>query len=669
MRYFPVWLVLFLGIFSSCGAAYTIYRWEKAKNLDKYARSADTLALTFQRHLDNSVKIARALAGFYEASENISQDEFARFSRAILFDSSEILSVGFAPRILAGDRANYERKWGRNIWEYNPSDPSAIVPARERAEYFPTTYLEPSDKLQSVLQYDRASQLQNSVTIARARDTATVSATHRLPLEAGNGLGFVLYSPIYRYNAPLENMEKRREDFIGVSFVAIQIAEIVKASLKEFNPESLDLYLYEMSVDRLESALQKGLNTPRDLFLIAYDATTQSFIINPDVSPKRIGPSPGLPFSIACPYGKNTSNCLRTVNLQGQEWSLLVIPTADFNETPWRTLGVLGLGLFGTSLLTLYLVMSLERSVQQDRLLQALTVSEGLLKQQKDELEASLQKLQEAQLQLIHSEKMSGLGQLVAGIAHEINNPINFIDGNINYAIEYSQHLLTLISLYQQHYPQPESEIQEEIINLELDYIRQDFPKILKSMESGVTRIQEIVSSMRNFARKDENSMKDVDVCSGIKSTLALLKHRLKEQGERPKIQIIERYDECHFLKCNAGQLNQVFMNILSNAIDALEEAWLEKKLKDTPKIWIQTQVETDIFKIRIADNGIGIPEEIKQQLFNPFFTTKSVGKGTGLGLSISDRIVRDFHRGKLYCESSPGKGAAFSIEIPRFSP
>ena len=302
-------------------------------------------------------------------------------------------------------------------------------------------------------------------------------------------------------------------------------------------------------------------------------------------------------------------------------------------------------------------------------------LAEEKIHQQTKSLKLALHKIKNTQAKLVQSEKMSSLGQMVAGVAHEINNPVNFIHGNLKPACEYVQDLLRLLALYQQYYPQPHPEIQTEIETIELDFIQEDLVKILKSMQEGTTRIREIVLSLRNFSRLDEADFKKANIHEGIDSTLMILNNRLKAKPGSPEIQIVKEYDtSLPSIDCYAGQLNQVFLNILVNAIDALEDK-IKVQIKDRVKsnknsfnsqITINTKfVQSKFVRITIADNGCGIPTSIQTKLFDPFFTTKEVGKGTGLGLSISYQIVVEKHRGKLYCYSKQGKGTEFVIEIP----
>jgi signal transduction histidine kinase len=283
------------------------------------------------------------------------------------------------------------------------------------------------------------------------------------------------------------------------------------------------------------------------------------------------------------------------------------------------------------------------------------------------ELQQTLEKLQKAQAQLIQTEKMSGLGQMVAGVAHEINNPVSFIYSNIAPAKQYINDIFGLLELYQEQYPEPTEDIEAEIEAIDLDFILEDLPKILKSMKFGAERISEIVKSLRTFARLQEAEVKLINLHESLDSTLIILKNRLKSQVNQPNIEIIKEYGELPQVECYAGQLNQVFMNLLSNAIDAFDLTSRQPiNLSSNPKIYIRSWLsDSNHVTIQIADNGCGMSEEIRHKIFDPFFTTKPVGKGTGLGLSTSYQIIVDQHGGELECVSTPGKGTEFMITIP----
>ncbi len=286
-------------------------------------------------------------------------------------------------------------------------------------------------------------------------------------------------------------------------------------------------------------------------------------------------------------------------------------------------------------------------------------------------LEQAMMQLQQTQMQLVQNEKMSALGQLVAGIAHEINNPVNFIYGNLSHANDYVRDLLALLQLYEKSTLEASPEIQAMVKKVDLEFLKEDLPKILDSMAMGTARIRDIVKSLRNFSRLDESPVKEVDIHEGIESTLMILGSRMLASG-RPAIAVVKEYGNLPLIECYAGALNQVFMNLLANAIDALDESCVISQKSGLmtlvqPRITIKTQVVGERVVIRIADNGSGISDEVQRKLFDPFFTTKAVGKGTGLGLSISYQIVTQKHGGLLYCVSKLGKGSEFVIEIPFF--
>ena len=289
------------------------------------------------------------------------------------------------------------------------------------------------------------------------------------------------------------------------------------------------------------------------------------------------------------------------------------------------------------------------------------SILETRVAQRTEKLQTALAELRRTQLQLIQSEKMSSLGQLVGGIAHEINNPINFIYGNLHYTDEYATNLLNLLGLYQKYYPNPVPEIVNQSEQIDLDFLIHDFTKIIDSMKVGAARVRDIVLSLRNFSRLDESDKKLVNIHEGIDSTLMILHKKLSA------IQVIKQYGDLPLVNCYPGEINQVFMNLLTNAIDFLDRGrGSEVDSTQTPTIQICTEVAAgNQVAIRIIDNGAGISSELVSKIFDPFFTTKPVGKGTGLGLSISYQIVVEQHGGKLICKSEPGEGAEFSILLP----
>jgi two-component system NtrC family sensor kinase len=330
-----------------------------------------------------------------------------------------------------------------------------------------------------------------------------------------------------------------------------------------------------------------------------------------------------------------------------------------------------------------------EASEQRERLLkgviQDLQTSQQALESRSQELEVALGDLQTLQMKLIESEKMSALRVLVAGIAHEINNPINFVHGNLAYISTYTQDLLSLVQTYQQQIPHPPAALQQQLEAIDLNFLTEDLRNLITSMQTGTRRVRETILSLRNFSRLDEAEFKSADLHEGLDNTLMILRHRLEANSSRPAIQVIKQYDNLPLIECYPGQLNQVFLHLLTNAIDAIEEK-IQKYRSYSPNnhqntinykqtlteannlntIWVQTEVESfHSIKITISDNGIGISEEARSCLFDPFFTTKAVGKGSGLGLSISHQIITEKHSGKLWCDFSAKERTQFILEIP----
>ncbi|MGB7442509.1 MAG: ATP-binding protein [Coleofasciculaceae cyanobacterium] len=314
---------------------------------------------------------------------------------------------------------------------------------------------------------------------------------------------------------------------------------------------------------------------------------------------------------------------------------------------------------------------------QRQQAQEELRQSEVRERQKAQQLANTLSELKDAQAQLIQAAKMSALGQMVAGIGHEINNPVNFISGNLSYANDYFQDLMHLIEAYQHSYPEPTPEICQLSSEIELDFLVEDWQKLMHSMQVGADRLQQIVQSLRSFSRRHDDELKPADIHQGIDNSLLILQHRLQAEKNRPEIKLVKEYGQLPLVPCYSSLLNQVFVNLLANAIEALSEAATrtDNPLKE-PQILIRTQIlpaqpssttkkAIDCAVIEIVDNGPGISEEVVEQIFYPFFTTKPVGKGTGLGLSISYQIVVEKHGGKLRCVSTIGKGTSFIVEIP----
>ncbi|MGB2924183.1 MAG: response regulator [Limnothrix sp.] len=308
---------------------------------------------------------------------------------------------------------------------------------------------------------------------------------------------------------------------------------------------------------------------------------------------------------------------------------------------------------------------------QKNKLLTQYTEAlESKVEERTAELSTALKQLQLSQVQLIQQEKMSSLGQLVTGLTHEINNPVNFIHGNVEHMRNHLEDLLSLIELYKESYPEVPVRIKEREKKIDLSFVQEDLPNIMESIRTGTERIREIIVSSRRFSRADSSNLRKFDIHQGIDSTLLLLKHRLKANEIRPEIQLVKSYEDLPLTACYSGSLNQVFMNLLSNSIDALEDNNQSKSYKEIQAEPNQIKITTQIIdyqwvKVAIADNAGGIPEAIQNQIFEPFFTTKPIGEGTGIGLSISHQIITEKHQGKLEYSSQEGQGTEFRIYIP----
>ncbi|MEM9213737.1 MAG: MHYT domain-containing protein [Cyanobacteria bacterium P01_F01_bin.150] len=374
------------------------------------------------------------------------------------------------------------------------------------------------------------------------------------------------------------------------------------------------------------------------------------------------------------------ANLIVPIMVSDRLWGLLIIHQCDkprsWAEFEGKLLHRLAIQL-GIAIQQAELYAQAEQNAVRAQLqTEQLKASEKELRQQVEARQKALQELQQLQMQLVQSEKMSLLGQLVAGVAHEINNPVNFVHGNIAYVKNYSQDLFRLLQLYQTHYPNPDSAIEEELESIELEFLQKDLPKTLMSMQNGTERIRQIVLSLQNFSRMDEADVKEVDIHEGIDSTLQILQHRLNKKAGVSQINIIRNYTEVPKITCHPGKLNQVFMNILSNAIDALES--VDDNQVYPREITIQTslisdnasfnqhhQLDKDLVQIEIANNGPSIPIHIQERIFEPFFTTKPAGKGTGLGMSISHQIITELHNGQLKCISNANNITKFLIQLP----
>ncbi|HEY9749094.1 MAG TPA: CHASE domain-containing protein [Allocoleopsis sp.] len=630
-------------------ASVTVWHWEQERLKTEFRNQATLLSTALQQNIDTNLEILQAVGKLYQASEQVTRQDFETFLTDFIANHSSIYGFNWAPKVLNRDRASFERQMrtiGFPDFAVKQSGPQdQMVPASQRPEYFPVAYAEPLPKLSSIMGFDLGSEPMRRQAIEQARQTGQMQSTGRIELVVLKQLGFLVVLPVYGNQVAVDSVTARQQSFQGVVSGVFALAEVIKPALTGLRLDQIDFYLYDNSV------------VGQERLLAVYQSQTRTVIADADLQ---------LPAEIyQSSLCNNPDFCTRTLNVAGHQWSLQLAPTAAFTSPQaysgtWMSLGM---GLALTGLLTVYLRLSIQHTTQVEQLVQERT-------EQAKQLAQTLQELQATQSQLIQTEKMSSLGQLVAGVAHEINNPINFIHGNLTYVDEYTQDLLELVQVLQQQMPRLPAELQTQAAAIELDFLAEDLPKTLVSMKLGTDRIRQIVLSLRNFSRLDEAEMKPVDIHEGIDSTLLILQNRLKPKPEHPGVTVIKEYGEVPLVNCYAGQLNQVFMNILVNAIDALEEYDKQRSLEamqaDPSTITISTAVlNSGWLRVEIADNGPGMSEATRARLFDPFFTTKPVGRGTGLGLAISYQIVVEKHQGRLTCESAAGQYTKFLIEMP----
>jgi len=660
-QYRATGIVGLTGITLSMVATLVVDRWELAKDREQFEQQSTVLVNELQRQLDSYTQLTRSVGTFLNTSKEVSRQEFQEFTSSLLPYYDGLLGLGWSQKVENQERSVYEQKLQAQgmidfkIREQNPKGDRVV--AGDRPIYFPTTYVEPLNRWQDYIGWDAASDIKRLLSIEKAERIGVSVSTPLVQLENGKP-GFVLYYPVFsssqlKFQSLYSEKVYGNRKFQGVVFGFYEVRTWVEKAIAHLNLDGLNFYLYRLPEDQLDSALNKTAVTATDHFLIAYKAESESLTESPQVANLALIDSPTEESPNLCGYSHKWEFCIRSLHIGQQELSLLILPASHRSISSWRSEAVLLLGLLMTGSLVMYLLISQQATLKVER--------------KNGELEELLQELQQTQLQLVQTEKMSSLGRLVAGVAHEINNPVSFISGNVEYASAHFQDLFDLLCLYQTQYPTPTPEIEAAIEDVDLDFIAEDLPNLLKSMKVGSQRLREIVLSLRNFSRLDESTVKEVNVHTGIESTLMILEHRFKTQPDRPEIRVSKEYANLPLIECYAGQLNQVFMNILANAIDALEDSILAGQLKGrSPMISIKTaQVDPEWITIQIADNGPGIKTDIQTRLFDPFFTTKPVGKGTGLGLSISYQIICEKHRGYLLCSSEHGKGTEFVIKLP----
>lgn len=645
--YLPVGLTLLVGLSLSAIATKGVYEWERKSAQETLARRRESVTLTLQSDIEEYLQVTRSLGALYDISGQVTEENFQRFSQSFFENYPGIFGMAWLEKVPKSQRRAFEQRMQaqgqENFQIRDRAGDGNLVPAGDRPDYFPILYGQPASIYRGMLLgLDPSYDPKVREAINRGKNEGKIVVTERFLLADGQTYGVAMFRPVYRGGDRPDGIRDRINSFMGMTYTVYSLSNLLEKSLGGLTLNHLDFYLLDPT------------GAPDNQVLIFYDSQTQQFIADTRLKP----PAPLSPKSLCY---NNTSLCTQTLQVANRQWTLVLRPTSTFQGFMADTIATLAIGLLLTGIIATYLGLSIRRTT---------------------DLEAAMQQLQTTQSQLIQAEKMSSIGQLVAGVAHEINNPVSFIYGNVNHADEYVKDLLLLLTLYQQYYPEPVAEIQEEAEAMDVDFLIEDLPKTIKSMTVGAERIQNIVLSLRNFSRTDEAEIKAVDIHQGLNSTLMILQHRLKATAGHQAIKVVKKYGELPLVECYPGQLNQVFMNLLANAIDALEDTLAQTPSKDyIPTLTLCTEViqkspneasieEGDAVKpefivIWIEDNGAGIPPDILPNIFNPFFTTKPIGKGTGLGLSISYQIIVEKHLGKLNCFSTRGKGTEFRIQIP----
>lgn len=649
-RYIAVTVMVIGLILSGLGAYKVRSEEEKKIQLTLQLRSL-LISTTLQRSVQNNLESFDSVYSFFQQSNTFSEADFSQFVSTELQIKPSIDSLSWVPRITEQQRQAFETQQRDRFSSIREFDPQGnLQRVTPRKEYFPILYTATKGENESILGLDLATSTTVSTAMNQARDSGKTVATLAIDdseLDTLDQLRLLVITPVYdsptlpKGSVP-EGIDVRRETLSGFFTGELLIFNVVRGSFDELNMGGLDVFVTEEADDtRLLHVHKKRNGEYVEGTLQELDATLEKQNI----------------------YA-NTS-----LEVSGSDWTLFFIPNANFLKSQrtrqWIVVGVAG--AISTLMLGFYLKRQSDYAIATQALL-------NQLEDKNQGLATALIDLKRTQAQVLQTEKLSALGRMVGGIAHEINNPVSFISGNLKHLKKDFSDILKTLVYYRSQTPQVTA-LPHGLKDVDIEFIEEDTPKAITSMQAGANRIRDIVLALRTFSHLDEAERKTIDLHPSLDSTLIILEHALKEQPPRPAIKITKVYGDLPAIDCFPSQLNQVFLHILNNAIDALNKAWAQGKWAESdshsasvdhsPQIWIYTEANADdTVSVRMVDNGLGISEKLRPQIFDPFFSTKPIGKGTGLGLSVSHQVIQQ-HGGTLVCNSHDREKTEFVVTLP----
>lgn len=642
-RYLLVTVIGIAGVVMSLYTFSVIHAAEGRNRRIIFENTADNYYSTLKREIESNMNVVSSLQALYIGSESITRSEFQAFSRHLLTEHPSIQALEWIPRIPLALRGSYEmkaRKDGFSNFQITERIAQGKM-ARDskRKEYFPVYFVEPYRSNEIALGFNLASNPERLEALELSRRTGEMSATSRITLvqETGSQFGFIVFAPVYKGVARTGSLQERYSNLGGFVLGVFRIGDMVENSLKYLKPGGIDIFVYDKSAPEKER------------FLYFHPSRLR-------MKPQPAKERPDADISLM--YTK-------TLDVSGRKWEVICTPAPGcFAAMSWYPWAVLSAGLLLAGMVVIFLVFTVRQSEQLESEIAERKETEEKLRESHKKLEKTYADLKSAHAQLLQQEKMASIGQIAAGVAHEINNPVGYIMSNLGTLRKYLDRLSEFIKVQSETIdiftregegkgPSQTMAVQKTDAarkTLKVDYIMEDAANLLQESLAGSGRIKEIVQDLKSFSHVDNAEIKMHDINEGIRKTINVIWNELKY-----KAKVIQEYGAVPLTRCNLGNLNQVFMNILLNAVQAIEKEGT---------ITIRTWSDDKHIFISISDTGSGIPGEIMNRIFDPFFTTKDVGKGTGLGLSIAYDIIKK-HGGEISVKSEIGKGTIFTIKIP----